>query len=167
VAFTSGGWHFFAGADALVGRALGTVNRVILPRVGQVVSTGSPLFCLDLNGRALAVPSPVTGKVVSVNSQLQSRPELVAQAPYSDGWVCRIPPTRLAQQKTALRVGEEARAWLEREMDRLAEFLWSGLPADPALGATSLGGSAVVPGSFKGFDEKIWRAFEHEFLTPK
>ena len=158
---------FCAGADALVGRALGAVSRVIPPRVGQEVWTGSPLFHLDLGGRVLSVPSPVTGRVVSVNRQLRDRPELVAQAPYGAGWVCELVPTRLAQEKTMLRVGDKARAWLGCELDRLAEFLGALVPADPALGTTSLDGGAVVPGALTGFDAEIWRAFEHEFLSPK
>ena len=158
---------FLAGADALVSRALGAVSKVILPRVEQEVWTGSPLFQLDLGGRILTVPSPVTGRVVSVNRQLRDRPELVAQAPYGAGWVCELLPTRLEQEKTMLRVGDKARAWLEREMDRLAEFLGALVPADPALGATSLDGGAVVPGALTGFDAEIWRAFEHKFLSRK
>ena len=52
-------------------------------------------------------------------------------------------------------------------MDRLAEFLGALVPADQAIGATSLDCGAVVPGALTGFDAEIWRAFEQKFLSPK
>ena len=158
---------FFAGADALVGRALGAVSEVILPKVEQEVLTGTALFQLDLGGRVLTIPTPVTGRVVSVNPRLKDHPELIAQAPYGDGWVCGILPTRLAREKTSLRDGMEARAWLEREMDRLTEFFGALVPPDPALGATSLDGGAVVPGALRAFEAETWHAFEQKFLSPR
>lgn len=158
---------FRIGADVLVSRALGAVSRVIPPKVGQEVWAGRPLFHLEHNGRALTVASPVSGKVLSVNDQIQDRPDLIVKGAYSAGWVCVILPTRLVQEKTALRVGDRARAWLRQEVDRFSQFLWARVPSDAVLGATIPDGGIPAPGSLLGFDAADWNAFEHDFLCAK
>jgi glycine cleavage system H protein len=36
------------------------------------------------------VYSPVTGKVTAVNSQLESKPELINRDCYETGWICKM-----------------------------------------------------------------------------
>src|SRR5271157_5343514 len=51
------------GADALIVRAVGAVRRIILPKVGDLVATGQPLFRLEHNGCTMTIPSAMTGQV--------------------------------------------------------------------------------------------------------
>jgi len=158
---------FRIGPDALVGQALGSVTRVVPPRVGSEVWTGAPLFQIEVGGRQLTVASPLAGRVVAVNGELQDRPQLALSAPYDDGWVCVFQPTRLAEQKPTWRLGEKAVAWFEQEVERFSQFLWTRFASDLALGETSLDGGAPAPGSLKEFDADTWKAFELEFLRPR
>ena len=70
-----------AGADALVAHALGAVEKVVLPKLGEPVKAGQPLFELQYHGRDLKIPSPVTGHVAALNPGLGNRPGLVAPRP--------------------------------------------------------------------------------------
>jgi glycine cleavage system H protein len=155
---------FRAGADGLIARALGAVSRVAPPKVGQEILEGAPLFHLEREGRALTVPSPVTGRVISVNGQLQDQPNLVAQAPYAEGWVCSLLPARFAQDKPAMRAGAKALAWLEQEAERFSEFLWARFPSEVELGATIQDGGVPAPGALADFEASAWNEFEREFL---
>ena len=82
------------GADALVARALGAVEKVVLPKLGEPVKAGQPLFQLQYHGCELKIPSSITGHVAALNPGLGKRPELVAQDPYGSGWICAITPTK-------------------------------------------------------------------------
>ncbi|MFB3921464.1 MAG: glycine cleavage system protein H [Terriglobia bacterium] len=158
---------FHVGVDALVGQAVGAVSRVIPPRVGSEVWAGAPLFRIAAGDRTLTVPAPVTGRVVKVNGDLQDRPELVFQAPYTEGWVCEFLPSRLAEEKPAWRLGEKAVTWFEQEVRRFSDFLWQRFDSDFALGETSLDGGIPAAGSLRSFDADVWQAFEAEFLRPR
>ncbi len=159
--------EFQIGPDALVGYALGSVTRVVPPRVGSELWAGKPLFQIQAGGRTLNVAAPVSGKVVAVNGELQDRPELVAKAPYGKGWVCALLPSRLAEEKPVWRLGREAVAWFEQEVRRFGEFLWTRYDSDLALGETSLDGGVPAAGSLGGFDDSTWKTFELEFLNSR
>ncbi len=155
------------GADALLAHALGTLDHVTLPKVGDTVRRGEPLFYLVHEGRTLTVSSSVTGKVFAVNETLRQEPELVAREPYGDGWVCRIVPTYLDDGSGRMRFGEKAAFWLECEFDRFCEFIGSNIPADLALGATSLDGGLPAVGSLIHLSDEAWNTFEAQFLKAK
>ncbi len=160
------GGVFQIGPDALVGQALGSVTRIIPPKVGREVWSGAPLFQIEAGDHVLTVAAPVSGRVVEVNGELQDRPELAVQAPYKDGWVCEFLPSRLEEEKPVWRLGEKALAWFEQEVRRFSDFLWTRFDSDLALGETSLDGGVPAAGSLKAFDAGTWQAFEIEFLHP-
>jgi glycine cleavage system H protein len=155
---------FRAGVDSLIAHALGAVARVIPPRVGQEILEGAALFQLEREGRLLTVPSPVTGRVISVNGELQDRPELVVRDPYGEGWVCNVLPMRILEDKPVMRTGAKALAWLEREASRFSDFLWLRTPSESDLGATIQDGGDPAPGVLTDFDANTWDVFEREFL---
>lgn len=156
-----------AGADSLVARALGAVSRVSLPKVGDHVAAGKPLFALELNGRRVAVFAPVTGRISAVNNKLREQPGLVAQDPYGKGWVCSMEQSRPDASSRPLHVGTKAAAWLEKEVARFEEFLTFRLNPDFALGTTSQDGGVPLPGLLAHFEPDVWAAFEREFLSQK
>jgi glycine cleavage system H protein len=153
-----------AGVDGLVGRALGTITRIRLPRVGRAVKEGEPLFRLVLDGRSLAVSSPVSGRVASINARLEKHPALVARDPYGQGWVCSLVETPLSGGSTPRRYGAKAALWLETEVARFQEFVSMQVTPDMALGATSQDGGVPVVGVLAQFDREVWKRFEQEFL---
>lgn len=155
---------FRAGADSLIVRALGPVDRVAPPKVGQELLEGGPLFQLEREGRVLTVPSPVTGRVIAVNGELQDQPDLVVRDPYGEGWVCSVFPVRMHQDQPVMRAGAKALAWLEREAGRFSEFLWMRFPSEIELGATIQDGGDPAAGVLTDFDASTWEAFEKEFL---
>lgn len=153
-----------AGADPLVARALGAVSRVLLPSPGDRVEAGGTLFRLELKGREISVPCPVSGRVSAVNANLEKEPELVTRDPYGQGWICSLEQSRPARFPTSLRLGQRAALWLEREVARFQEFISLRLTLDSGLGATSQDGGLPVPGLLAQSDIATWAAFEHEFL---
>jgi glycine cleavage system H protein len=152
------------GADALIARAVGTVYRIILPKVGDQVSAGQPLCRLEHNGRAVTIPSAITGQVTAVNSRLIDQPELLSSDPYGSGWICYLNPTPVQEPAPSLRFGEQAARWLENEFVRFREFISAQSSPDLALGVTSQDGGFPAVGCLGELDPTAWSAFEADFL---
>ena len=50
----------------------------------------------------IALPSPVTGKIVRVNPLMESAPEKINQDPYGEGWLCEIEVSDWEADRAAL-----------------------------------------------------------------
>jgi glycine cleavage system H protein len=154
------------GADSLVAHAVGSVEKVFLPKVGELVKAGGPLFRLEYHGYALKIPSSITGHVVALNPGLGKRPELVVKDPYGSGWICAITPTQPNGAAGDMRSGEKAVAWLEQEFHRFREFLSMQVSPDLAVSVTFPDGGLPAVGALAELTSGGWRAFEAEFLRP-
>ncbi len=70
--------------------SLGDVVFVDLPQIGREVKAGEATAVVESVKAASDVYSPVSGKIVEVNSALSSSPELVNQSPYDEGWFFKV-----------------------------------------------------------------------------
>ena len=66
---------------------LGDVVFVELPSMGTVVKKGGHLGTVESVKAVSDLFAPVGGKVVVVNSDLETSPETVNQSPHADGWI--------------------------------------------------------------------------------
>ena len=66
---------------------LGDVVFVELPSMGTVVKKGGHLGTVESVKAVSDLFAPVGGKVVAVNSDLETSPETVNQSPHADGWI--------------------------------------------------------------------------------
>jgi len=69
---------------------LGDVVFVELPAEGTELVKGSPFGVVESVKTVSDIYAPVTGKVVKVNKDLESQPELVNSDPYGQGWMIEI-----------------------------------------------------------------------------
>jgi glycine cleavage system H protein len=69
---------------------LGELVFVELPQVGKAINAHQTLAVVESSKSASDVFAPVAGKVTEVNSELQSKPELINQDCYEGGWICKI-----------------------------------------------------------------------------
>jgi len=73
--------------------ALGDIVYVDLPDVGSDVTVGETLAEVESTKSVGEVYSPVSGKVVAVNTSLDDKPELVNSDPYGAGWIVKLTPS--------------------------------------------------------------------------
>jgi glycine cleavage system H protein len=71
-------------------KELKDVVAVELPQVGRVVKKGEELGMIDSVKATSPYYAPVSGKVVEVNRELETSPELVNKDPYGAGWMVVI-----------------------------------------------------------------------------
>ena len=69
---------------------LGEIVFVELPQVGKEFAAHKEISVVESSKAAGDVYCPVAGKVTEVNSELESKPELVNQDCYGAGWICRL-----------------------------------------------------------------------------
>lgn len=69
---------------------LGDVVFVELPAVGRVLKQHEQFGVVESVKTVSDLYSPVSGKVIAVNTDLESSPELVNQGPYDKGWMLKI-----------------------------------------------------------------------------
>lgn len=69
---------------------LGEVVYVELPRPGDEVRAGGEVGAMESVKSVEPVCSPVAGRVVAVNGELEGRPSLVNESPYDEGWMAEV-----------------------------------------------------------------------------
>lgn len=89
--------------------ALGDIVYVELPKPGATVTAGQQIGEIESTKTTSSLYSPVTGTVVKVNEELKSRPELINDAPYEQGWMAVIElanPAQVEELMTAAQYQE-------------------------------------------------------------
>lgn len=69
---------------------LGDIVFVELPVPGDALEASDEFGVLESVKAASELYAPVTGTVVEVNEELEASPELINEAPYTEGWMVRI-----------------------------------------------------------------------------
>jgi glycine cleavage system H protein len=67
--------------------ALGDVVFVDVPKVGTSLQAEDQLGEVESTKATSTIYTPVTGKILQVNTELQDHPELLNQDPYGKGWI--------------------------------------------------------------------------------
>ena len=70
--------------------ALGDIVYIQLPKVGQAVTVDKVCGEVESTKSVSEIYSPLTGTVVTINSELDKAPELINSDPYSAGWIAEI-----------------------------------------------------------------------------
>jgi len=69
---------------------LGDITYIEPPEVGKETKQFEVLTTIESVKAASDVYAPMSGKVIEVNKNLESSPELINKAPYEDGWMAVI-----------------------------------------------------------------------------
>ena len=91
-------WIELAGEQGKVGitdyaqQQLGDVVFVELPEVGTAVTRGQPFGVIESVKAVSDLYAPLSGEVLEVNGALVTRPELVNQDCYGEGWMLVVRP---------------------------------------------------------------------------
>ena len=98
----------------LIDYAQKQINDVIyveLPSVGDSITKDEPFGILESVKAVSDLVAPVSGTIESVNEELDSKPELLNEKPYGDGWIIIVEPTNLEEDLKALLSSDAAVEW--------------------------------------------------------
>ena len=85
---------------------LGDVVFVELPAMGKTVKQGDAFGTIEAVKAVSDLYSPVSGKVIEVNSALDDEPMTVNRDPYGDGWMIRVEMSEASELKQLLNAGD-------------------------------------------------------------
>lgn len=89
-------WVKLAGKKATIGitdhaqHELTDIVFVELPSIGKEIKKGEELCVVESVKSVSEVYSPVSGKIVAVNTKLDDTPEIINSSPYDNGWLVEI-----------------------------------------------------------------------------
>jgi CheY-like chemotaxis protein/glycine cleavage system H lipoate-binding protein len=106
------------GPDDLIRKIFENVDQVGLPEAGQVIEKGQPLFSIKYADFSLDIPSPLSGKITSVNTEHAEHPEWLSIKPFELSWMCGLEPSNLANELPGLKIGNDSVDWYHGEIDR-------------------------------------------------
>ena len=110
------------GTSDFTQKLAGQIVYVELPAVGRAVEQGKICGSVESGkwvGRIYAV---VSGKVESVNEELEETPELINESPYEKGWICKIKPSNLEEELKLLIQGEDLVKFIRAEIERVQKI---------------------------------------------
>ena len=94
--------------------ALGDVVFVDLPKVGTTVTANQEIGEVESTKATSSIYSPVSGKVIEVNTTLQDHPEYLNKDPYGQGWIAVIEMASPAEMD-ALMTAEQYEEFLSSQ----------------------------------------------------
>ena len=89
--------HVYLGLTNYIQKELGTVISIELPEVGDKIEEGETFAELESVATVHELESPVSGTVLSVNADLESRPSMINEDPYNEGWLVEVRLTDLTE----------------------------------------------------------------------
>ncbi len=152
------------GMDEFLAQAIGGVDNVDLPEVGDQVVAGETLATVWRSGRSLRITSPVTGTVISHNPTVERDGSAIQEDPYGSGWLASVWPEDLGNSLKSYRIGEQSVAWMRSETQRFCDFLAVETAPD-AVGAALADGAHPVVGAALTLDDKAWDEFQKNFAS--
>ncbi len=88
---------FVVGVTERAAELLGDVTYIELPQIGTKVRQNEEVATVESVKAASDVYAPVGGKIVAVNEDLESQPELVNRDPYEAGWFFKLENVNAAE----------------------------------------------------------------------
>lgn len=81
---------------------LGDIVFVELPQVGDEVQENESFGNVESVKTVSELYSPISGKVVEVNEELEDSPELVNESPYENAWMIVVEPEDISKVEELL-----------------------------------------------------------------
>ncbi|MGC8658587.1 MAG: glycine cleavage system protein H [Desulfomonilaceae bacterium] len=117
-------WAQVEGGVATVGvadflqKVKGDVAFIETVEPGLMVKQGDELGKVETIKATFSIISPVTGKIIEVNPEMDASPHFINQEPYGSGWIYKIELTDLEKDRKALL---DAQAYFELMKEKINE----------------------------------------------
>lgn len=114
-------WVRVSGQQATLGishfaqDALGDVVFVDLPKVGTTVTANQEIGEVESTKATSNIYTPVSGKIIEVNTTLQDHPEYLNKDPYGQGWIAVVEMASPAEMD-ALMTAEQYEEFLSSQI---------------------------------------------------
>lgn len=115
------------GLDCLGEEVAGPLAFVQLRPVGVSMRAGEEFGSIESQKFVSALPSPLTGRIGSVNAHVLERPRLVNEDPFGRGWLIELEGTLSHEMQGLVHGGDPVRRYFS---DAIASYRARGLLAE-------------------------------------
>ncbi|MCK5683155.1 glycine cleavage system protein H, partial [bacterium] len=154
------------GVSDLLQKITGEAHIEYLKSENDSITKGDAIAKLWNESKYLTITSPISGKMLSRNSDLIDKPSLMNADPYRKGWFIKMEPSHWLSDIGDLKVADNASTWMKSELKRFKEFLpFSMSSHSPELQAVTLqDGGEMVEYPLMALSEPVWNDFQKAFL---
>jgi glycine cleavage system H protein len=154
------------GIDDFMLKVLGDIRVNPIKAAGEKVKKGEVVAIIDQAGKRLKLRSPITGEVSGFNSELEEDFEAVNTDPYESGWLYTIQPDNWKAETSDFLLGKEIMPWMEKEMQRLKDFLNLTFARQTGASVTPVfqEGGELQMNPLAEMNDEVWNDFQKEFL---
>lgn len=151
---------FHAGIDELLAKTLGDIERVTF--------VGAPGLCrpavtVTVRGVDVQLVFPNPMVLTGSNVYLRANPSKLTTDPYRLGWLFEGKQPPSVGVTAGFRRGDEARAWMEQETDRVSRHVHEQIAR---AGCVSADGGAISRDYLKDLDRGQVLDLFHQFFSP-
>lgn len=154
------------GIDDFLLKVLGDVRIEPLKVTGEKIRKGDVIALLEQEGKQLKLHAPVSGQISGFNEELVGNTSTLARDPYGEGWLFKVEPDNWKTETTGYTLGKESLNWMDRELQRLKDFLSISFSKnnDLHLAPVFQEGGELQMNPLAGLETKVWDDFQYEFL---
>lgn len=99
-------------------------------KLGDDIPKGKRVAIIESGKYVGPINAPLTGKIIEINQAVIDNASLVNDDCYGEGWVLRIKPSRLDEERPSLLAGEAAAKAIKEKMARESWDCFSGKGGD-------------------------------------
>ncbi len=127
-------WVRLAGGEAVVGvtsllcAIAGKLMSVRLKTAGLIVHRGNSLGTLESIRLLGPIPSPISGMIREVNALVISKPKILNDSPYAEGWVARLETKSIDAERALLISVRDAEETLRRKVEQYRARCFKAFP---------------------------------------
>jgi glycine cleavage system H protein len=107
------------GLNDFAQKLAGQIVYVELPSVGRTVEQNKPCGSMESGKWVGRIYAPVSGKIESVNQNLEENPELINESTYEKGWLFKVIPSNLQEEIKNLYQGEKLKEFIKSDIIRV------------------------------------------------
>lgn len=152
------------GVHPLLLGLVGQRPELSLRASGEHVDAGEYLLGVGTDGRALAVRSPISGRIVVANDRADTAAGWFGAWDDRGNWVYRVEPDDLGASVPDWLIAERAASWTRREYTRIREHLLRATRGSEA-GVALADGGELPCGVLEQLSPEAWQEFEQSFLS--
>jgi len=98
-------------------KSAGDTTYIDLPFEGDDIEQGETVGKIQSAKWVGKFVSPVSGEILEVNEELEDDCTLINKSPYNKGWIMKVKPSNLDDDKKNLVTGNKIEPWLKKEIE--------------------------------------------------
>jgi glycine cleavage system H lipoate-binding protein len=150
------------GVDEFITKSIGDFVITDVATNGILLNEGDPIIEARLGNKTVVFRSPVSGKVILQNQDLQGKR---IDDPFNEDWGVLIKTQEPKQFPARLKINEEVIEWMKEELIRFKNYLEERLTDPKLAGVTMFDGGHIVEGVVSHLEKESIEIYEKEFLS--